>query len=127
MPLQRLLPLLLPSCHHSLDLPADVLQSRMPHLAENRSKFKLWGIYARLKWCSHFATLTTSPSLYSDTTSTILHPEADRPLTVRWHAHGKPACLSARPPNTHASVLRCASPCAAGAGVGPRAGLPRLG
>lgn len=63
MPFERLRPLLLPSCHRSLDLPADLLQSHMPHLAENRSKLKLWGIYARLKWCSHFATLTTSPSL----------------------------------------------------------------
>ncbi len=74
-----------PRCR-SLDLPAELC---MAGLAARRNEAKLWGIYARLKWCSHFATLTTSPQLYSDTTSTILHPEADRPLTVRLRRGGE--------------------------------------
>lgn len=45
-----------------------------------------WGRFGRLMWASHFATLLTNPTLNSDTTSTTVHPEADRPLTVREYA-----------------------------------------
>jgi site-specific DNA-cytosine methylase len=45
-----------------------------------------WGRFGRLLWTSHLATLLTNPTLNSDTTSTTIHPEADRPLTVREYA-----------------------------------------
>ncbi|KAL4443686.1 hypothetical protein ABPG75_011423 [Micractinium tetrahymenae] len=44
---------------------------------------KTWGRFGRLLWRSHFATFLTSPQLNSDTTSTTVHPVADRPLSVR--------------------------------------------
>ena len=34
-------------------------------------------------WGSHFATCLTRPDLNSKTTGAVIHPEADRPLTVR--------------------------------------------
>ena len=59
----------------------------MPNCLKDKGSDKSsWGRFGRLLWTSHLATLLTNPTLNSDTTSTIIHPEADRPLTVREYA-----------------------------------------
>ncbi|KAL4447221.1 hypothetical protein ABPG77_007254 [Micractinium sp. CCAP 211/92] len=64
------------------------LEDRLRHLVPasllgKEGDPKTWGRFGRLLWRSHFATTLTSPQLNSDTTSTTVHPVADRPLSVR--------------------------------------------
>lgn len=88
------LALLLSSRRQSLppeELPeAQAELLRMEEGVEKRKKMRRWaGIFGRMMPRSHFATLTTNPSLNSHTTSTTLHWDADRPMTVRESARAQ--------------------------------------
>ena len=67
-------------CRRRRDLPACLIPDRLRGRQLVPSNV---GQFGRLLWLSHFGTCLTSPKLNSKTTSTTVHPSADRPLTVR--------------------------------------------
>lgn len=74
------------------DLPEELQPSNLRQTRQRDDSKQFVGVFGRLLWGGQFSTILTNLQLNSDTTSCVLHPEADRPLTCREAARVQVRC-----------------------------------